>query len=902
MVGVATPTALYTEDTSAEMARFSSAPGGNAVICDGIDCLLWGGDESQIASFITSVATITTSATNPRDYLDEVRNTINSATERAIIGGGIDSDAVLMLHMDEPDGGTDFDDSSASAHATTPSNDTQTDSSQIKWGVSSGLFDGTDDDIKIGDHADFDFSADDIFTIDVWVRFSNVSKIQSIYYQDLTTDATDYFQLRVNADNTISGEVFENGSGQTITTTGTVSAGTWYHIAFIGDGSKYYIALDGDVEGTGTAITQSTLALDEQVTIGRNEDDSEDFDGWMDEYRVSGVARWTADFTTPIRAYSDDALDFLVGSTRPLDGVKFYSGVANEATSTLTGKYWDGNSWISLSSLSDGTSSGGISLAQTGWVRWDTTVDLAKQAYLESDYLFWYNFTLSAGEAEIYHVTLDAPMQKINDIWDGEFVSIGNAQIFKTIYTESAVPVFELDFVDNVETTYWSLDGDSTADFYVFGFTERITALDFEFALANISHTVATSAVFYWDGSGWASVGDITDGTLGSGGTATFGSSGVMSWNPPDEGSEFKTKISDSAPLYFYKVVHSDNFVAEKIYLDYVAGIPVSKIIASYKFPMHSKDRLFLCSEQSQDKNKCIGSAVDTPNVFNGSDFVELFFGNETELTGGTSLYSRLGSAIYEVALFFKRDVIYGLTGFDNEDFTKYLISDTVGLVAPLTLQTTTIQTPQGSKPIVIWQGADGVYLFDNSSVILISEDIANLFDDRESGSRVMNPNYINDSVSFIDHDYHEYHWLFADTYGLSDEGDMLRLENGNTFDSDNMTFTLWTGAFTPNNGSIMWNSKPIRHKLVMKSKANTTSTVAITHYLDRKSTGTSYTSADPTNAGFSIADVLQDGNIIYGKGIFHSYKYSITTNNETVGFEPIAIGQKYDIIDEDKY
>ena len=130
----------------------------------------------------------------------------------------------------------------------------------------------------------------------------------------------------------------------------------------------------------------------------------------------------------------------------------------------------------------------------------------------------------------------------------------------------------------------------------------------------------------------------------------------------------------------------------------------------------------------------------------------------------------------------------------------------------------------------------------------------------------------------------------------------MLRLENGTTFDGDDMTFTLWTGAYAPREGSIMYNTKPIRHKIVMKSKATTTNTVAITHYLDRKATGTSYTAADPTNSGFSIADVLQDGNLIYNPGVFHSFKYVMTTNDETVGFEPIATGHKFDVEDEDKF
>jgi hypothetical protein len=1175
MSGGATPTALYTEDTSAGMARFSSAPGGNVVICDSVDCLIWGGDEAQIGAFITSTATIGTTVTNPRDYTDEVKNTLTASTERAVIGGGCDSDIIALYHFDstDADNNTPYtDDSDCDAGAThdlTASGNVASDEDQAKFGSTASLHDGVTDYLTAADHADYAFGLT-AFTIDFWVRFSDVLGHHSLYshvdtgangqlinfYQDhargklifvvtnttnrivfkewswspsantwyhvalirgwggsannlvATIDGTslgtyditgvtlpivsstsvligacdpsecfidlgntghelvavngtdinnttakwtgtegslyydgttDYIGIDNHADWDIAGStsdsqtidlwvkhtdhvgderyvthyedandywIFDHLHGTGVRfileddplgviinmSGGEITDTNWHHVAVVKVAGDYALYVDGTRVAT-ASYSATTVDFTAALQIGdtgaaaasfegymqdvrvSNSDvfsagsppgasitvptthptadantsllihgSPQSFAGWLDEYRIATVAKWQSTFTPPSRPYSTEALDWLVGSTMPLDGVKIYipTGGENVTASTLTGTFWNGHSWTSLTNLTDNTDTG-ASLAQSGTVTWDSTVDLARPKFIDSLYLYWYNFNLDAGSAEIYHVTVSTPMQKMNDIWDGEYISLLSAAWYNTAYTNSELPIYEVDYVASDLTTYWDLNGQGAATYGVFGFSDRMTALYVEFAANSTNTAAATSSVAYWDGSAWADVGTITDGTLDSGSTKTFNTSGVISWNAPDEGQEFTTSISDSVPLYFYKVTHSAQFSATDIFVDYIAGIPVKKTLLSYKFPIHSKDRLFLCSEQSQDKNKCIASAQDTSNVWNGSDYVEFWFGDEKELMSGTSLYSRLGSSLYEVTLFFKRDKIYGLIGSDSEDFTQYLINDSVGLTAPLTLKTTTVQLKNISKPIAIWQGADGIYLFDNSSVILISEDIANFFDDNESASRRLHASYIDDSVAFIDHDNHEYHWLFADgnstgllnrefvfdyillkwyeidrgvgdtgadkddlqagfsvrdttgnyyTYGLTDEGDMLRLENGTTFDGDNMTFTLWTGAWTPVEGSIMWNTKPIRHKLLMKSKANTTNTVAITHYLDRKTTGTSLT----------VADLLQEGNVIYTPGIFHSFKYVMTTNNETVGFEPLAIGTKFAIEDEDRY
>ena len=68
-------TALHTDDTDADLARFSLAPKGNMVYCNGEETLIWGGDELPATSFVVSTAAVTTTITAPKDFSDEVSNT-----------------------------------------------------------------------------------------------------------------------------------------------------------------------------------------------------------------------------------------------------------------------------------------------------------------------------------------------------------------------------------------------------------------------------------------------------------------------------------------------------------------------------------------------------------------------------------------------------------------------------------------------------------------------------------------------------------------------------------------------------------------------------------------------------------------------------------------------------------
>ena len=413
----------------------------------------------------------------------------------------------------------------------------------------------------------------------------------------------------------------------------------------------------------------------------------------------------------------------------------------------------------------------------------------------------------------------------------------------------------------------------------------------------------------------------------------------AIAWDSPASNLEFTTRIAKSIPLYYYKIAFSANLSSD-VKVDMIAGVPTQVEVGSYKFPVYAKNRLMLCSDQTGHKNSVLISSSDAPDILNGEDTQIIYLGDESELTAGTSLYSRLGSNIYDVTLFFKAGSMFGLTG-TSPGFNPYNISETIGCVAPLTLKSGIVIVQKVFKPIAIWQGADDIYLFDNTTPIPIGSSILNFFDKNESASRRLHPDYIDRSVGELDLSKMEYHWLIADgnstgtlnrelvfdlkrfrwfeiprtsgkelqsifnvrdtvgnnyQYGSIDTGYVERLENGTDFDGSDIVQIFKTGDFAPHKGSIMAETE-LRHvKLIQKTKSNTSNVATCTHYGDSSASGKTVRADgfDPTKSGYSVQDISQSVGL--GNHIFHSLEFSLTTNNETEGFEPIYIGGTYKI------
>ena len=211
---------------------------------------------------------------------------------------------VLLCHMNGTDGSQSFIDDSDSAHTVTAHGTAQVDTAYQKFGSGSVMFSGAAGCyLSVPDHADFDFSADDIFTIEMWIRPS--ANIGTLCSQ--STDANNGFYIRHHADGNISFSVGVAAAWQTLTTTtAPVTPLSWLnHIRIVGDGTNYYLFVNGHLE-VGEAITSSMLNYTGDLFIGRDITGVSYYYGWIDEFRIVPTAISTADFAPPTSQYPLD--------------------------------------------------------------------------------------------------------------------------------------------------------------------------------------------------------------------------------------------------------------------------------------------------------------------------------------------------------------------------------------------------------------------------------------------------------------------------------------------------------------------------------------------------------------------------------------------------------------------
>ena len=957
-------TSLYSPSTSAAgPGRFSLAPDGDLAYCNGEESVIWGGAEREIAGFVN----YDPDGDFSYDFTEQMRNTKTDSANIASLSvrsSGIDANVMLLLHLDN----NVTDSSPTTAHTVTNHNVTFATADVGFYDSTHKAVFTTNAYLSIPDNADFNLSGGD-FCIDMRVGLDDLTSDYSLYYQNTTND-DDSFNLMIDTNGAVLCRIKSGGtkqfSGEIDFTTadGVISAqsvGT--HIELDHSGNDWYIFVNGSLKAYLSDAAEPDNYT-EVVKIGY--DGTTYLEGNIDEIRVSNTLRHSAEFETPGWEYSTEttAIGFAIAAVRPLDGFKLYSETANTAASTMTAYYWDGSAWASVSAIDDSTSASGKSLAQTGSVTFTSTDGFAKLKYFNGVLAYWYKVKVSASASSpaIYYATISSPMQTMKDIWDGKPRSIDSFQIYKGGYTDATLHVREDEYDSLNSGTFVELDGLTTGQHFICGFSEKMSGVSFYFPNGKEHSTTGTSCVvYYWTGAAWASVGEIDDDTMS--GTISFGKSGSIAWQPPatehrqvinakrlaagtellpyqqnkkknrvEYRNRFAQTINNDVRLYYYRFTFSKNLDADVILFN-VTGIPAPTDIGAYKFPFLANDRLWLCSDQKGMKNTVVCSADGSSSVFNGDDSLLFRFGDDTELMGAAWLFTSVGSSIYNVMLFFKRSETWAIIGNDTEEWTsgKYRISSVVGCVAPHTIKVVDLGPTKVhglNRSIVVWQTSDGIYMSDGRAPIKISHDIDDKFDQRATGC--INSSEIGNSDAFWDGNNQCYHWLWAsgsntdldqewvfdfkklgwfqidrtsdlqygieaeDTYGnkynygFLNTGYMERLEYGTDFDGTDITQTFHTGDMALVDGSIAEETAIERVCLLNTTKSTTSNSITLTHYGDGDTgSGDSWTEL-PTKTGYDITMPVQHEKL--GAHIFHSLKAALTTDDETVGFQPLYL------------
>ena len=171
----------------------------------------------------------------------------------------------------------------------------QVSTAQSKWSPTSMYFDGTGDYLLIPDNPSQRIGTGN-FTVECWV-YRNASGTYGLIGKGTGTTG---WLLSLNSSNQV---VFTYGSS-TITSTGTISATTWTHVAVVRSGTganltKIYIG--GTNDGTGTVSTDFNQTNAMYVAADRT--GGSNANAYVQDTRVTLYARYSANFTPPTAAF-----------------------------------------------------------------------------------------------------------------------------------------------------------------------------------------------------------------------------------------------------------------------------------------------------------------------------------------------------------------------------------------------------------------------------------------------------------------------------------------------------------------------------------------------------------------------------------------------------------------------
>jgi hypothetical protein len=177
---------------------------------------------------------------------------------------------------------------------------TELSSFQRKIGTASVHFINDGDLLDVVSDADLQYGFSS-YTLEAYVFLEQGGQKQQIFDKG-STPATE-FGIYVGSDNKVVGQHSTN----LFTSTSVLSTGTWYHILMSRDtASTNRLFINGVLEAVTTS--SATINNNDSLTFGGVAGDpSLSLKGYMDEIRVSTVARYTENFVPPTVSYNSDA-------------------------------------------------------------------------------------------------------------------------------------------------------------------------------------------------------------------------------------------------------------------------------------------------------------------------------------------------------------------------------------------------------------------------------------------------------------------------------------------------------------------------------------------------------------------------------------------------------------------
>lgn len=281
---------------------------------------------------------------------------------------------ILLLHLDGTSGTVSSVTDNSPNNTTlsivgTPSYNTTT----FKFGTASlnTTYTSTTNKLVTPSSSVFSFDTGN-FTMECWAYCTNVTTYNRLFGNGTgSAFTTGNWLLGIDSSPAQKLVLYVFPTSTVVATSGTTSLSnnTWYHIAFVRNGTNFYVFLNGNLEFTYTSSASLDGGGTKLLNIGSSGQGPsnpafETWNGYIDDVRITkGVARYTSNFTVPSEAFPNVGPSIL----------EYPPTAMTSDTTTISAQAYGNGTYISSASTTQAGSFPYVSFDKantTGGIRW----------------------------------------------------------------------------------------------------------------------------------------------------------------------------------------------------------------------------------------------------------------------------------------------------------------------------------------------------------------------------------------------------------------------------------------------------------------------------------------------------------------------------------------------------
>lgn len=428
----------------------------------------------------------------------------------------------------------------------------------------------------------------------------------------------------------------------------------------------------------------------------------------------------------------------------------------NSNSVTATVKAWRSGSWTDVSAT-DGTASGGATMAQDGSLTWTAGSD--EMRVLGGVMGYWYQISFSgalSNSVDVISCQVVFDLAAVTNKWDG----VWETPLSVRFYDQSTTEYIDLSGKLTNESTSqnFNLDAATTSDFIYVKYSQPLTGIGFG-VVDGYENTADAEIdqIDYWDGDSWAAITtNLTDETIDEAGDSSFAQSGTIWWDASAITPKRCSFDWDSVPGFWYRISWNAAFnnADNDVQIFFVAVVPFPEGLGDYDGVVEFKHRAVLWGD-TQYPNRLRISAKNRPDCFAGSDSCYSdAFGGPDKIVAAARYFNEL--------IVWKKTQVWLMEGFAPINFGNLKIADTVGCCAPKTAHVIEVGYEEVHKDegmsIAIWCDVDGVYVLDGRKPKKISAPVDHYFNTEYSTAIAASD--LSAMQAYIDKLNNEYHLL----------------------------------------------------------------------------------------------------------------------------------------------